>query len=122
MKKTVTLYKDSDFGEIYTEDGMEELYHDSIYHTVYDSYLEFIMAKTDDGTFEEITATLSDGKTVYPFYWLEYDEVQTIMEMYIAFHDCTWISRHYNNLDTFADFLNIPQEDRNCVAFYGFEG
>lgn len=118
MKREITLYKDNDFGDIYTEYTMEELYHDSRYETVYENFYDFIITKIDTGCFEEITATLSDGKTVYPYYFIDEDEtVLTVMELYRE-----WlISREWKNYETFGDFLNIPQVDRNAVAFYGFE-
>lgn len=121
MKKEVTLYKDTDFNEIYTEYDMEELYHGSRYETIYDNFYDFLLTKIDTGCFEEITATLSDKNTIYPFYYVEDGiGIKSIMEMYMAWQDMPYMDRMYN-VPTFADFLNIPQEDRNAIMFYGFE-
>ena len=118
MKKEITLYRDTDFGDIYTEYEIEELYHNSRYETIYDNFYDFLLTKIDTGCFEEITATLSDKNTVYPFYYVEDgDGVKSIMEMYMEWqnnYDC-------RNFETFSNFLNIPQEDKNAVMFYGFE-
>ena len=118
MKKEITLYRDTDFNDIYTEYDIEELYHESRYETIYENFYDFIITKVDSGCLEEITATLSDGTMAYPYYYIEDNEtVLTIMQLYMEWennYDC-------GNFETFADFLNIPQEDRNAIMFYGFE-
>ena len=118
MKKEITLYRDNDYNDIYTEMQLESLYETSRYATIYDNFYDFLITKIDTGCFEEITATLSDGMTVYPYYFIEEDEtVITVMELYKD-----WLLyRDWRNYETFADFLSIAQYDRNAVAFYGFE-
>lgn len=128
MKNTITLYHDMDsdtfmtFDDIsYNYDCMRSEYEDDGDFFPWDSVQEFVDFHVDSGDLEEITAYLSDGKTVYPFYYVEDGiGVQSITELYTAWETMPYADR-IANMPTFADFLNNPQVDRNGVQFYGFE-
>ncbi len=118
MKNYITLYYDTDFDTYFTEYSLEQFYDGYFNKDAYSNYYEFVTCKVDCGVYEEITAELSSAKNVYPFYFFSDDEsVLTVMELYRE-----WlISRDWKSHETFADFLNIPQVDRNAVSFYGFD-
>lgn len=128
MKNTITLYHDMDsdtfmtFEDIsYNYDCMRSEYEEDGDFFPWDSVQEFVDFHIDCGDLEEITAYLSDGKTAYPFYYVEEEiGVQSITELYTAWQSIPYADR-IANLPTFADFLNNPQVDRNGVQFYGFE-
>lgn len=128
MKNTITLYHDMDSDTFmtlddisYNYDCMRSEYEEDGDFFPWDSVQEFVDFHVDSGDLEEITAYLSDGKTVYPFYYVEDGiGVQSITELYTAWQSYSYADR-IANLPTFADFLNNPQVDRNCVPFYGFE-
>jgi len=128
MKNTITLYKDVDFDCIMTLEDIKSGYEDKraeyemdgeVYP--FDTVQDLIDFHVSCGDLEVITAYLSDGKTVYPFYYVgDGIGVQSIMELYTAWETMPYADR-IANLPTFADFLNNPQVDRNGVPFYGFE-
>lgn len=128
MKNTITLYHDMDSDRImtfddisYNYDCMRSEYEEDGDFFPWDSVQEFVDFHVDSGDLEEITAYLSDGKTVYPFYYVEDGiGVQSITELYTAWETMPYADR-IANMPTFADFLNNPQVDRNGVRFYGFE-
>lgn len=122
--KTMKLYRDTDTDEIYTAWDLESGYDDMIYDLesdgiipIWDDFNDFVSQSIASGQLEEITAYLSDRNHVYPYYYVEEDiGIQTIMEQYN-----TWIScRDDSEIKTFADFLDIPQVDRNGVYAWGF--
>lgn len=128
MKNTITLYHDMDsdtfmtFDDIsYNYDCMRSEYEEDGEFFPWDSVQDFVDFHVDSGDLEEITAYLSDSKTVYPFYYFDDENgVHSIMELYTAWQSIPYADRTAN-LPTFADFLNNPQVDRNGVPFYGFE-
>lgn len=128
MKNTITLYHDMDSDRImtfddisYNYDCMRSEYEEDGDFFPWDSVQEFVDFHVDSGDLEEITAYLSDGKTVYPYYYLEEDiGVQTIMQQYMNWQAMDYKERMYN-IPTFAEFLDIPQYDRNGVMSWGFE-
>lgn len=125
--KTIKLYmdtkenyfvKENDFRQYYEDLKDEcEKFNGGVYE--FQTFDEFKRYQVDSGQFKEITATLSDGRHAYPYYYFmdEYCEVMTIMELYGIWHTSAEEWRYQN---TFADLLNNPQVDRNGVDFYGF--
>ena len=125
MKNTITLYHDMDSDRImtfddisYNYDCMRSEYEEDGDFFPWDSVQEFVDFHVDSGDLEEITAYLSDSKTVYPYYYItDNDSVLPIMALYNEWQ----LAHDWHDFDSFADFLDIPQYDRNCVPFYGFE-
>lgn len=128
MKNTITLYHDMDTDRImtfddisYNYDCMRSEYEEDGDFFPWDSVQEFVDFHVDSGDLEEITAYLSDSKHVYPYYYLEEDiGVQTIMQQYMNWQAMDYKER-MSNIPTFAEFLDIPQYDRNGVMSWGFE-
>lgn len=127
MKKTITLYHVIESDEVLTEYDAEMLYDNMIYDSYaestpcnYNSFPAFLDHMLFTGQWEEITAYLSSSKTVYPYYYIEDDiGVVTVLQHYMAWQSMPYMDR-MQNIPTFAEFLNIPQEDRNGVMAYGF--
>ena len=122
--KTMKLYRDTDTDEIYTAWDLESNYDDMIYDLesedmlpIWTDFQDYVKWAIESGQLEEITAFLSDRNHVYPYYYVEEDiGIQTIMEQYNAWISC----RDDSEIKTFADFLDIPQVDRNGVYSWGF--
>ena len=119
--KYMTVYKDVDTGAFYTRYDLECDYdnavseHDGSFD--YDDFSDFLECQKAEGNVEEITATLSDGAKIYPFYYVEEDHgFMTVEQLYILFREA-WKEEG----ETFADFLANPSIDRNGLQFYGFE-
>lgn len=124
--KTIKLYvdtkenyfmKESDFMQYYEDLKDEcEKFNGGVYE--FQTFDEFKRYQVDSGRFKKITATLSDGRHAYPYYFMsENNEVMTIMELYGIWQTDP---NEWYFLHTFADLLNIPQVDRNSSDFYGF--
>ena len=128
MKDSITLYRDTETGEIYTSWRFEEDYDDMIADLIddgitpiWEDFQDFVETSIASGQLEEITANLSDRHHVYQFYYVDEDDViESTMETYMHYASRDYFDRKDNMLDSFADFLDIPQVDRNAVGFYGF--
>ncbi len=121
--KAYNLYRLDD-GTIVNE-NTSKAYYDELWFDAFDNerefpfanYEEWLASNIKNGSVEKIVAYKSDKNHVYPFYFFSEDEdVWTITELYRIYHEADYPKYGY----TFADFLNIPQVDRNGADFYGF--
>lgn len=123
MKKEITIYYDNDWKFYTTIDSLRDVFEERknedievLGSPIYQSVSEWADSMVYEGWFTEYTAELSDRSHVYAFYYVEEsDSVITAKQLYEIY------AKNYASEMSFADFLDIPSEDKNAVQFFGFD-